>query len=156
MNVNGINSNAVFNVIVRGAKSAEPPAETPDLACDKITISGKRESTREYYSRLNEQMKAARENAEGAGKAFDILRKCLIIAARIMAGDEVPQKDHNFLIENNSAMYMKAMSLRQYKEDPEKWDSILGDDDETSGTEIEISVPEIEISVPEIQLTIDS
>ena len=49
----------------------------------------------------------------------------LRIAARIMRGDNVPQRDKDFLLEKNPGMYMLAMSTRNMNnDDPKDYDSL--------------------------------
>ena len=68
---------------------------------------------------------------------YEIKLKCFVISSRIMAGDKVPQKDINFLIENEPGMYFNAILLRKQKENPEKYKSLIEDEDsqdESDGT----------------------
>ena len=75
------------------------------------------------------QLREANKQAEAAAGAFDSLRRLLIIAMRIMRGDNVPHQDHRFLAENDPELYAKAMSLRITKEDPEDHDRLSEDED---------------------------
>lgn len=59
---------------------------------------------------------------------YDELIKCLEIANRIARGDQPPQEDIHFLIEKEPEMYSAAMLLKENKEDPKQYDSLLDEE----------------------------
>lgn len=101
---------------------------------DSLTIlSGDRSaqfSESNRYIDLFRQLGEARSQGEATAKAFENLRKCIIIAMRIMNGDRVPFEDHRFLLENEPEMYYKALMMRRIKEDPEEYDRISEDEED--------------------------
>lgn len=78
---------------------------------------------------LLEQMKRMREENEDSADMAEKQSKCMLIAMRIAAGDEVPQKDIKFLMKYNMGLYAKAMEMRVPKPDPEEYDTVLSEDD---------------------------
>lgn len=78
---------------------------------------------------LQEQLKQIQEQTEASEEGWDALGKCLTIALRISAGDNVPASDIQYLQEHNQELFMQAMSLRRPKKDPEDYDSVLEDED---------------------------
>lgn len=77
-----------------------------------------------------DMLENAKEVAESQGEGFGDLAKALEIARRILNGDIVPAQDEKFLMEFNSEMYMRVKSMAELKEDPEKYDSLLEDEEE--------------------------
>ncbi len=77
-----------------------------------------------------DMLENAKEAAESQGEGFGDLAKALEIARRILNGDIVPAQDEKFLMEFNSEMYMRVKSMAELKEDPEKYDSLLEDEEE--------------------------
>lgn len=84
----------------------------------------------------------------------------MVIATRIRNGDNVPNKDTRFLLENEPEMYLRAILFRQKNNNPKKYKSILEDEKNDSveesssgissvykGVEVSISVNNIEVSV---------
>lgn len=69
----------------------------------------------------SEQQKASNENTK-------ILIKCLMIAMRIMAGDEVPKEDHRFLAKYDMGLYHRAISMRIMRENPKKYKRLSEDE----------------------------
>lgn len=80
-----------------------------------------------------DMLENAKEAAESQGEGFGDLAKALEIARRILNGDIVPAQDEKFLMEFNSEMYMRVKSMAELKEDPEKYDSLLEDEEEEKG-----------------------
>ena len=80
---------------------------------------------------LREQAEAAQKQGEAMAKEIDTLTKCLVIAMRMMSGNRVTMEDEKFLSDNNAELYLRAILLRQKKEDPEEYDSITGDEEST-------------------------
>lgn len=109
-----------------------------------VTETGKEEVQDSLYiSReaqiLFEQMENIRESNEKSADTAEKQGKCMLIAMRIAAGDDVPEKDIKFLIKYNSALYAKAMQMRIPKKDPEEYDSVLSDEEEKELQQSEFS-----------------
>lgn len=64
-------------------------------------------------------------------EAAEAARLCAKIAARVREGDRVPMKDLRYLLKTDPDLYLMAMIMRQEKEDPEKWDSLLKDKEQS-------------------------
>lgn len=60
------------------------------------------------------------------------MRKCQEIASRIMRGDRVPPQDEAYLREHDPDGYKLALVMRQPKEDPEEWESVLDEEEASS------------------------
>ena len=88
-------------------------------------VQASKEALKEQLQRQADQI---RESNIEAAKGVDVMAKCMRIAMRIVQGDNVPQKDDQFLAENNSELHMRAWMLRVPKEDPKDHDSELDDD----------------------------
>jgi len=99
------------------------------------------QSEEEFRRQMMQQMwESARENAEVfrqvaemRAEEMEIMRKVMLIASRIAAGDNVPIQDKKFLMENSPGMYMLANSSRVPKDDPEDYNSVLSDEEESVG-----------------------
>lgn len=89
--------------------------------------AGREQNEKQMYQ---EMLENTREAAESQGEGFGDLAKALEIARRILNGDIVPAQDEKFLMEFNSEMYMRVKSMAELKEDPEKYDSLLEEEDE--------------------------
>ncbi len=76
-----------------------------------------------------EEMKRDLERIAQAAEnnPYENMIKCMKIAMRIIAGDEVPNRDKRFLAENEPAMFSRAILLRKHKDKPKKYDSLLED-----------------------------
>lgn len=115
----------------------EAPAKT-DLFADKSN----------QLSMLEEMLKNSQDQSEQSAKSFDDLGKCMTIAARIMNGDTVPQKDHKFLAEKYPELYEQAILMRRINHDPKKYKSLIEDEEEENSTvtdEVAGSAPREEV-----------
>ena len=99
----------------------------------KKTLAQEMEDMHAQSESLRKQLESARQQGEGIAKSFEIKRKCMLIAMRIMSGDKVPTADHRFLAENEPEMYEKAIMLRAYKEKPVKHKRLSEDEEESKG-----------------------
>lgn len=114
--------------------SGEQPAgkfSEEELAAMKE--EAERRSIQEMYQ---ENLESAKESAEAAGEGFKDMGRALEIARRMMHGDIVPASDEKFLMEYNKDIYMgaKTMQALAQNEDPEKYDSILEDEEGENAT----------------------
>lgn len=147
MELNSINrQNRIERASPARRREAPAAASRSPIRADQVSLS---KAAVAYLDRLNEQAReeAARqkkkeqEAAEGSGSdeldaatsALDTARKCMEIAVRIMRGDKVPPEDEAYLMRNDPEGYKLALAMRTPKKDPEEWDSILDDEEKTSG-----------------------
>lgn len=79
--------------------------------------------------RFAEQMEEARRAGDEASEFWRLQIKAMRIARRIINGDNVPVRDHRFLVEQNPGLYKTAVSLRRRNEDPKDYDALSGCDD---------------------------
>ena len=98
----------------------------------KKSLAQEMERMRAESESLRLQVEQAKQQGEAAARQFDTLQKCLIIARRIISGDEVPREDYRFLAENEPALYKQAILMRQHKEDPEEYDRLSEDEEEAA------------------------
>lgn len=98
-----------------------------------ISDAGKQklEEQNNFLSFLQDQLDSIKEQEKAGEEGWADFGKCLRIAARIAAGDNVPQQDMQFLQEHNPELFMKAMLLRRPKEDPEDCESELEDEEDS-------------------------
>lgn len=80
---------------------------------------------------LLQMAESSNEQAESFSESVESLSKCMLIAARIIAGDNVPKSDSSFLYENQPEMYLQAIMLRSQKEDAKNHKSLLEEESET-------------------------
>ena len=124
------------------AAAASGTAKTPTASAnasreinDSVSIfiskdSGPRSAESIKFLDLLRQLTDARKQGDDYAKSLDTLRKCIVIAMRIIEGDKVPMEDHRFLMENEPEMYYKALMMRRIKEDPDEYDRISEDEEE--------------------------
>lgn len=112
--------------------------EAKDLfAEEKILIN-----LNEDPNEIREMLRQLREAADAENPYMDRIR-CLKIAMSIMNGDNVPNKDKQFLMENEPQMYSNAILFRRKNEKAKDLDSVLEEDtddtaiDESSPTSVE-------------------
>lgn len=118
----------------RRLKEAE--GATVDISAKGLGLA--REETEENASvreknekqMYQDMLENAKEASEAQGEGFGDLARAMEIARRILNGDIVPAQDEKFLMEFNSEMYMRVKSMAELKEDPEKYDSLLEEEDE--------------------------
>lgn len=111
----------------KGINSAGSP-ETAEQALSAKTDLFENKSDR--LAMLEEMLKNSREQSENSAEEFDSLSKCMTIAARIMNGDHVPQKDHKYLAEKYPELYEQAILLRRVNRDPKDYKALTEDEEE--------------------------
>ncbi len=134
---------AAFGKAERSGGTQDKIRQTADGATVDISAQGlvqkeeaeENASIREQNEKqmYQEMLENTREAAEKQGEGFGDLAKALEIARRILNGDIVPAQDEKFLMEFNSEMYMRVKSMAELKEDPEKYDSLLEEEEEENG-----------------------
>lgn len=119
--------------------------QTETILEDTVNISDngrqKARETKEEQARVErereellKQLENAREQGEAVADMMEKRMKCLLIASRIMGGDEVPVEDYRYLAENDLDLYSKAVSMRMEKENPNKHKRV-SEDEESGGAE---------------------
>jgi len=89
----------------------------------------KLEQMRSDMKRLRDEIRRAGEIAEGMGEAMREMIKCLRIAMRIMSGHNVPEADHRFLMDKDTALYSKAIMMRKEIIDPDDLERLSEDEE---------------------------
>ena len=137
------NSNRPNSPVRRGfgAASSKPTADTAkisftsgraenrpahsSMAGNIAEMRERQAALRAERAELARQMENAREAADAQAEYMRLLLLALRIAARIMRGDNVPQVDKDFLLEQNPGMYMLAMAARNMNnDDPKDYDAL--------------------------------
>lgn len=78
---------------------------------------------------FKEVLRALKASSDHKNLPLSILTKCIQIAARIVKGDIIPNKDMQFLAENEPKLYSSAILLRQQNDKPKRYDSLLEDEE---------------------------
>ena len=114
-------------------ENGEGSRETINGVALNISNAGKQklEEQDNFLSFLQDQLDSIKEQEKAGEEGWEDFGRCLKIAASIDAGDNVPQKDMQFLQEHEPELFMKAMLLRRPKEDPEDCDSVLEDEEDS-------------------------
>ena len=122
MNIKGANNYNIYNQPkvqaepksnAENQKKAEPQTEK---AIKIITGLKEKSSQFDLFAQRLEEM---RKQTKASAEQYEIQRKCMLIAMRIMQGDNVPHEDIIYLAENAPELYAKAIILRMQKENPE-------------------------------------
>jgi len=86
---------------------------------------------------MRDKAEQAREAARAAAEFWRNKLKAQEIARRIMKGDNVPQKDYDFLMEHDPDLFKKAVSLRRFdNDDPKDHDALSDGDESTAATDV--------------------
>jgi len=86
---------------------------------------------------FRENMDAAREAAEIQAEEFRKMRIAFEIASRIMRGDNVPQQDLDFLLEQSPGLFKLAMAARRMdNEDAKDHDKALSEGAEGNSNDV--------------------
>ena len=106
----------------------------------ELSVGGKSKSDefsqlRQDVDMLIQQLENSRAQADSQSKEMETKLKCLQIAMRIMRGDDVPWQDHRFLAENDSKLYLQAMSLRMENDDPERHKRLSEDEEPSNASD---------------------
>ena len=105
---------------------------------DQVVLSKQVLAVIEIQNRIR-QIEQAKEDAnnspemkqlESMMKFMKTLEACSKIAARIQAGDKVPLKDLQYLMEKDSQMYQMAMASRKPKENPKECKSAIPEEEQ--------------------------
>ena len=106
----------------------QPESVYTEEDLEKMRAEAEMKNLQEMYQ---ENLEAAKEAAEAAGEGFEDLGRALEIARRMMHGDIVPASDEKFLMDFNRDIYMGAKNMQALakNDDPEKYDSLLEDEE---------------------------
>lgn len=134
----------------RPSKAPEAKAAGPGRA-DRVELS------REWAERMEEQqaqtqaaLLAGKQEKKSSGildmldgpdseeldaqmKALRAQQKCMEISRRIMAGKRVPPEDEQYLMEHDPEGYKLTMAMRKPSRDDEECESVLDEEDRSSG-----------------------
>ncbi len=84
-------------------------------------------------------LEASQNEIEGAAKTFDILIKCMKIAARLISGDRVPAQDEKLLMEHYPDIYSAAKTLGSQQEKGKEHDTLIDEEEEENASLSDIS-----------------
>ena len=116
--------------IISLPKNEDCLVEEPQDAENKAYVyKAKERAPRERKGITPEEIQAAKDTVEGAKKMFETFIKCVRIALKIVAGDNVPPQDDKFLSENEPEMHSNAWKMRSIKSDPEDHESELEEEE---------------------------
>ena len=90
------------------------------------------DKVRDDSEALKLQLMSIWQQRDAAENEYEVRRKCLQIAMRLMKGAKVSPEDMQFLLENDPGLYLQAMLMRPVKTDSEEYESISGDEDKES------------------------
>jgi len=88
------------------------------------------DSMKSFVDIMKQQIKQAQEHGKAEANAMRTRLKCMLIATRIMQGDEVPKEDMRYLAKNDIELYNKAILMKIVNENPKKHNKISDDDKE--------------------------
>jgi hypothetical protein len=88
-----------------------------------------------FADTMKQQIKQAQEQGKAEANAMKIRLNCMLIAARIMKGDEVPKEDIRYLKKNDMELYNKAILMRIQNDHPKKHKKISDNKEPHSPTE---------------------
>ncbi len=114
----------------------------------------KAQQERNMMDMYQQQMEAAKENADAMGEAMKDVGRALEIARRMMKGDIVPPSDEKFLMDYNKDIYMgaKNMQAMAQNEDPEKHDSVLEEEESEGNASVKVEGGDISIDASSVNL----
>lgn len=128
----------------RGKLNTQPAADVnvnlnevyQKLGEDKNMINKQDHVSQQHFGISQKQAKDERNKLK-------ILITCLEISRRIISGDNVPYKDHKFLMDHDPTLYFKSISMRIPKENPYDYKRLSKDDKDNiqvDGTNIKKSL----------------
>lgn len=114
-------------------------------------IKQKQEEAKLQQEQLKSELESSNMQAKEFEKSAKVQSQCMLIASRIMAGDDVPIQDYKYLATNNTELYGKAIMMRVNKENPEKHKRVSEDEEETEPTKLgDFSALEMGEQAPEV------
>lgn len=94
---------------------AQSDADNYDVrtkACENREMLDRKDKTSDRHFEISQAQAKDEQNK------IKILITCLKISRRIVSGDNVPYKDHEFLMDHDPALYFKSISMRIPKDNP--------------------------------------
>ena len=103
--------------------------DAPSASQEEVTLKDQLESMRESVRDTMQKLREAAEAGEAVADHWRNKLTALRIAMRIANGDNVPMRDHRFLMEFDSNMYNDAirMSLVSANDEPRDYDTLTED-----------------------------
>lgn len=110
----------------------------PKRSTDRLTLSKAALSFVQEQNRLAWEERSGKKESsplEALEKEQDTQNKLLKIAARLRKGDHVPPEDEAYLMKHDPSFYILTMAQRKENPHPQKWKSVLTDEDRQELTE---------------------
>ena len=121
-------------VTVQGFQGIEDTVEISAEARNKtFDLQSALEKMRSDMRELRDGLERAREAGEGAAEGWKEKIRCLQIAIRIISGGKVPDEDHRYLRDKDPELYVRAITMRIEKKDPEEYDRLSEDEEDGDG-----------------------
>lgn len=88
---------------------------------------------------LLRQLEDANRSAEAQSETFEVMSRCMKIAANLLKGKRVPPRDLQYLMEHDAELYKLAISMRSLnrKKDDEESDPVITDEEEDASLKFE-------------------
>lgn len=124
----------------------------PKRSTDRLTLSRAALSFVQEQNRLawEEPEKSESSPLKALEKEQSTQDKLLKIASRLRRGDHVPPEDEAYLMQHDPAFYLLTMSQRKENPHPQKWKSVLTDEDRRELAEGGTDSPAPEMSLPAV------
>lgn len=88
------------------------------------------EERESYINTFKQEMDISGKQMEAEREKLNVLLTCLEISRRIAGGDKVPPADHKYLMEHDSGLYFRSISMRFPKNNPNEYKQLSEDDKE--------------------------
>jgi len=135
------------------SQDAKDVLNNAPIESDNEKVSKAKDKTAEWKEKLEQmrndmnwlmdEIRRAGEVSEGMAEAMKEMIKCMQIAMRIMSGHNVPESDHRYLMDKDSALYSKAIMMRMERIDPDELERLSEDEEENSEESSEIDTGSI-------------
>lgn len=139
MRINSVNNLNVTAITDDNKQATQQVEQSSDVVSQERTSSfikkkkkseaEKLEEMQSMYKEVMRQLETANAQAKAQKDAIEVRIKCLKIAISIMCGDNVSKEDHKYLLENDAALYGRAIMMRMEKENPKELKRISEDEE---------------------------
>ena len=109
--------NNIYNYGIKQKSNIEKERDMPNEKQDEM-------------ERIKKQFENSAEETKNSQEGMKILIMCLKISRRIISGDIVPTKDHEFLKKHDPTLYSKSILMRVPKKKPYKYKQLSEDDND--------------------------
>ena len=92
------------------------------------SLTDQQQAAKQEMDEMNRLLKNAKAQVAAEKESAEVRRKCLIIAGRIIAGDDVPRKDHRYLAKHDLGLYCRAICMRIVREKARRRRAISDDE----------------------------